>query len=263
MNMMGSRLNALLNVAGLFLVLAVNALANILPINGYNTGQISGFYPNFFVPAGFTFGIWGIIYFLLIGFVFCSLFAAFGKFNEAAKTAINKAGPYFLATCVLNAGWIVAWHYLYLGLSLAIMVAFLLVLLRLYIAIRPMKNQMPFFYRLWTFHGFVVYLAWICVATIANVTALLVGVGWQGEPLSPQIWSMIMILVALVLGVFMVGKQKQPAFGFVLAWAFWGIYSAQSPESRMIGLTAGPAWAFIFSLTVTILIKSKTKSLPG
>jgi hypothetical protein len=72
-----------------------------------------------------------------------------------------------------------------------------------------------------------------------------------------------MILVALVLGVFMVGKQKQPAFGFVLAWAFWGIYSAQSPESRMIGLTAGPAWAFIFSLTVTILIKSKTKSLPG
>ena len=259
---MGFRVNALLNVAGLFLVLAVNALANILPINGYNTGQISSFYPNFFVPAGFTFGIWGIIYFLLIGFVFCSLFAAFGKFNESAKTTIKEAGPYFLATCVLNAGWIVAWHYLYLGLSLAIMVAFLLVLLRLYIAIRPMKNQMPFFYRLWTFHSFVVYLAWICVATIANVTALLVGFGWQGEPLSPEVWSMTMIVVALVLGVFMVGEQKQPAFGFVLAWAFWGIYSAQSPESKMIGFTAGPSLSFIFALTVAILIKSKTKSLP-
>jgi hypothetical protein len=163
----------------------------------------------------------------------------------------------------LNAGWILAWHYLYLGISLAIMIAFLVTLLLLYIAIRPMKNQMPFFYRLWTYHAFVVYLAWISVATIANVTALLVGFGWQGEPLSPQIWSMIMILVALVLGVFMVGKQKQPAFGFVLAWAFWGIYSAQSPESRMIAFTAGPSLSFIFSLTVTILIKSKTKSLPG
>ncbi len=259
---MGSKLNALLNVAGLSLVLAVNALANILPINGYNTGQISALYPNYFVPAGFTFSIWGVIYLLLIGFVFCSLFAAFGKFNDAAKACIEKAGPYFLITCVLNAGWILAWHYLYLGISLAIMIAFLVTLLLLYIAIKPMKNQVPLFYRLWTYHAFVVYLAWICVATIANVTALLVGFGWQGEPLSPQIWSMIMILVALVLGVFMVGKQKQPAFGFVLAWAFWGIYSAQSPESRMIGFTAGPSLSFIFSLTVTILIKSKTKSLP-
>ena len=260
---MGSKLNALLNVAGLSLVLAVNALANILPINGYNTGQISALYPNYFVPAGFTFSIWGVIYLLLIGFVFCSLFAAFGKFNDAAKACIKKAGPYFLITCVLNAGWILAWHYLYLGMSLAIMIAFLVTLLLLYIAIRPMKNQLPFFYRLWTYHAFVVYLAWICVATIANVTALLVGFGWQGEPLSPQVWSMIIILVALLLGIFMVGKQKQPAFGFVLAWAFWGIYSAQSPESRMIAFTAGPALTFIFSLTVTILIKSKTKSLPG
>ena len=258
---MGFRINALLNVAGLFLVLAVNALANILPINGYNTGQVSGFYPNFFVPAGFTFGIWGIIYFLLIGFVCCGLFAAFGKFNEAAKTTIKKAGPYFLATCVLNAGWIVAWHYLYLELSLAIMVAFLLVLLRLYIAIRPMKNQMSFIYRLWTFHAFVVYLAWICVATIANVTALLVGVGWQGEPLSPQIWSMVMILIALVLGIFMVGKQKQPAFGFLLAWAFWGIYAKQSTESWAVGTTAGAAACFILSLTFTILIKSKKSAV--
>jgi len=73
---------------------------------------------------------------------------------------------------------------------------------------------------------------------------------------------MIMIVVALVLGIFVVGEQKQPAFGFVLAWAFWGIYSAQSPESKMIGFTAGLCLSFIFSLTVAILIKSTTKSLP-
>lgn len=254
---MGSRLNALLNVAGLCLVLAVNALANILPINGYNTGQVSGFYPNYFVPAGFTFGIWGIIYFLLIGFVFCSVFAAFGKFNAAAKAAINKAGPYFLATCLLNAGWILAWHYLYLGLSLFIMLAFLLVLVLLFLAIRPFKNEMPFFYRLWVYHPFLVYLGWISVATIANATALFVGIGWQGEPLSAQAWSIIMILIALLLGIFMVGRLKQPAFGFVLAWAFFGIYAKQSIESRSVGMMAGAAACFILSLTLTILFKSK------
>lgn len=254
---MGPKLNALLNVAGLCLMLAVNALANILPINGYNTGQVSGFYPNFFVPAGFTFGIWGIIYFFLIGFVFCSLFAAFGKFNESARAAINKAGPYFLVTCLLNAGWIVAWHYLYLGLSLVIMLSFLVTLILLFIAIQGFKNEMPFFYRLWVYHPFLVYLGWISVATIANVTALFVGIGWQGEPMSAQSWSVIMILVALLLGIFMVGRLKQPAFGFVLAWAFYGIYVKQSVGSWGVGMTAGAAAIFIFSLTLTILIKFK------
>lgn len=257
---MGARLNALLNVFGLVIVLTVNALANILPINGYNTGQISGFYPNFFVPAGFTFGIWGIIYFLLIGFVFCSLFAAFGKFNATAKTAIDKAGPYFLITCLLNAGWIVAWHYLYLGLSLAIMIAFLASLILLFLSIRPIKNEMPFFYRLWVYHPFLVYLGWISVATIANVTALFVGIGWQGEPLSPQYWSIIMILIALLLGVFMVGRLKQPAFGFVLGWAFWGIYAKQATEAWAVGVTSGAAACFILSLTLTILFKFKKAS---
>jgi translocator protein len=47
-------------------VVTVNALASILPINGYNTGQISAFYPNYFVPAGFTFSIWGLIYLFLL-----------------------------------------------------------------------------------------------------------------------------------------------------------------------------------------------------
>ena len=257
---MSAKLNALLNVLGLIIVLSVNALANILPINGYNTGQISGFYPNFFVPAGFTFGIWGIIYFLLIGFVFCSLFAAFGKFNEAAKAAINKAGPYFLITCLLNAGWIVAWHYLYLGLSLVIMIAFLVLLILLFMSIRPLKNKMPFFYRLWVYHSFLVYLGWISVATIANVTALFVGIGWLGGPLSPQTWSIIMILIALLLGIFMVGRLRQPAFGFVLAWAFWGIYAKQSTEAWNVGVTAGAAACFILSLTLTIQFKFKKSS---
>jgi len=92
---MRSKFDAFLNLIGLVMVLTVNALANILPINGYNTGQVSGFYPNYFVPAGFTFAIWGIIYLLLIGFVFCSFFSAFGRFDEAGKKAIDSLSPFF------------------------------------------------------------------------------------------------------------------------------------------------------------------------
>jgi len=76
---MGARLNALLNVFGLVIVLTVNALANILPINGYNTGQISGFYPNFFVPAGFNLWYLGNHLFFAYRVCFLQSFCSFWK----------------------------------------------------------------------------------------------------------------------------------------------------------------------------------------
>lgn len=40
-------------------MLTANALANILPINGKSTGEVSDSYSNLFAPAGVTFSIWG------------------------------------------------------------------------------------------------------------------------------------------------------------------------------------------------------------
>ena len=43
----------------------INAAANLLPINGNTSGEVSDSYPNLFAPAGYTFVIWGVIYLLL------------------------------------------------------------------------------------------------------------------------------------------------------------------------------------------------------
>jgi hypothetical protein len=247
----------ILNLLGFALVLTMNALANILPINGYNTGQVSAFYPNYFVPAGFTFGIWGIIYLLLMGYVICSLLSALPSFPEKARQLVVKTSPYFLVTCLLNASWIVAWHYLYLGLSLFIMLAFLVTLIALFLSINKSKFELRPFYRFWIYHPFVVYLGWISVATIANFTALFVGIGWQGEPFAATTWSVVLITIALLLGIILVGVKKEPAYGFVLAWAFFGIYSSQLKDAPVVGYTAAIASSFILALTLTILIKFK------
>ncbi len=257
---MPSKLNALLNVVGLILVLTLNALANILPINGYNTGQISAFYPNYFVPAGFTFSIWSIIYIMLIGFVVCSIAATGKKMNEYAKQSIKMASPYFQLTCLLNSAWILLWHYLYLAASVAVMILFLVVLILLYLKIFQFKRQLTSFMKFWIHHTFVVYLAWICVATIANFTALFVGIGWQGSPLNATTWSVVMIIIALILGIFFVGKRKEPAYGYVLSWALIGIYARQMPVAKNVGMVAALAVCVLLALTITILIKSRKPS---
>ena len=42
-------------------VVSVGAAANILPIAGQRTGDVSAKYSSLFTPAGYTFGIWSLI----------------------------------------------------------------------------------------------------------------------------------------------------------------------------------------------------------
>jgi hypothetical protein len=257
---MNLKLNAFLNLLGLAFVIAVNALANILPINGLNTGQISGFYPNYFVPAGFTFSIWGIIYVMLIGFVVFTMAIAFGAGDAASEKIMQAISFNFQITCLLNAGWILAWHYLQLGFSLVIMVGLLIFLCKIFLRIQKIERPSRASYIFWLQQPFVVYLAWISVATIANVTALLVGIGWQGGFLSPAVWSTSMIIIGFALGNYFILRYKQYGYAFVLSWAFFGIYSSQVNASEMVGYTALFSCSALLALSLVNMLSNRLKS---
>ena len=58
-----------------FLAMVItNSLANIIPINGQNTGEVSDSYQNLFAPAAITFSIWGLIYLLLAIYTLYQIF---------------------------------------------------------------------------------------------------------------------------------------------------------------------------------------------
>jgi hypothetical protein len=221
-------------------VIAVNALANILPINGYNTGQISAFYPNAFVPAGFTFSIWGVIYLLLLSYTIGFTFYSFKpQQHPKAFKFIERVNTYFLLTCVFNMSWIVAWHYLQIELSVLIMLLFLSTLIQLFLKTKSMANDLTLIQRFILQTPFIVYLGWISVATIANITALLVAYKWTALSIAPVYWSAAMILIAIVLALLMVKKFQVISFTLVVAWALWGIYNAQGPAAPILArLTA-------------------------
>ena len=223
-----------------FGVIAVNALANILPINGYNTGQISAFYPNAFVPAGFTFSIWGVIYLLLlsytIGFTYYSIKR---QQHPKAYRFIDRVNTYFLLTCIFNMAWIVAWHYLQIELSVLIMLLFLSTLIQLFLKTSTMVHDLTLAQKFILQTPFIVYLGWISVATIANITALLVAYKWTAFSIAPVYWSAAMILIAILLAVLILKKFKTVSFALVVAWALWGIYNAQGPAVPILArLTA-------------------------
>jgi hypothetical protein len=243
-------------------VIAVNALANILPINGYNTGQISAFYPNAFVPAGFTFSIWGVIYLLLFSYTIGYTYFTFKRRQYPKAFAfIERINLYFLLTCVFNMTWILAWHYLQIELSLVIMLLFLSTLIQLFLISNTMANALTTTQKFILQTPFIVYLGWISVATIANSTALLVAYKWNAFSISPIYWSAAMILIAIVLAMLMLKKFKAVPFALVVAWALWGIYHAQGPAAPILAnLTAGGIGVLITASLFTFFnknIKSK------
>lgn len=235
----------LINALTLACMLVVNALANALPLNGKNTGEISDSYPVLFTPAGYVFSIWGLIYIALIGFAVFQALPA-----QRANDRINRIGGWFALSNVLNMAWLFAWHWEVLWLSVVFMVGLLACLLVIYTRLEiglhartsPMEQTMVDF-------PFSLYLGWISVATIANVSAALYASGWNGFGLAPQVWTVIMIIVAAVLGLLMIQRRNALAYPAVLIWALIGI-RVRPDQNETVG-TAAAAAAFLILLYLT------------
>ena len=198
-------------------MVAVNFLANALPINNRSTGAISDAYPNLFAPAGLTFSIWGLIYLLLGGFV-AYLFV---KKESHTEEVLKKINSLFIATSLANISWIFAWHYDYIGLSVLIMAILLFLLIRIADILRA-ENFTPR-EKLVSWAPFSVYFGWITVATIANITVFLVSIGWKGFGISDFVWASIVLIVGAIIGIARMLKDKNIAYGLVLVWAYFGI----------------------------------------
>jgi hypothetical protein len=159
----------LINALTLAGMLVVNALANALPLNGKNTGEISDSYPVLFTPAGYVFSIWGLIYIALIGF---AVFQALP--GQKTNPRINRIGGWFALSNILNMAWLFAWHWEVLWLSVVFMLGLLASLLVIYtrLEIGVHARTSPLEQALVDF-PFSLYLGWISVATIANLSAAL------------------------------------------------------------------------------------------
>ena len=211
---------AVFNTLGFSGVLTVNALANILPINGMNTGQVSALYPSLFTPAGITFSIWSVIYLLLMGFVVLQWIRIR---NEKYSILFSKISFLFMLSCLFNMAWIIAWHYLFVWLSVGIMLGLLLTLISIFLI---MEKQAIKEFPDYTFIKlpFTIYLAWICVATIANISTALVSESWHGIILSEEGWTIALMGVAAALAMYITLRFIKPAFTAVVIWALIGIF---------------------------------------
>ncbi len=212
------------NIVGFIITIIVNYLSNALPLNGRTAKELSDLNPNLFVPAPFTFSIWGFIYLLLTCFI---IYQASDLFSKSKKELahVEKIGWLFFISCLLNAGWLISWHFQMLPLSFVIMIAYLTTLILIYQRLEVGKEKGAWRERLLVRLPFQVLLGWISIATIANATAVLVSLGFTGGGIEERIWAMIMISIGGVLALLMLFRKWDIAYSLVVVWALYGIIS--------------------------------------
>ncbi len=233
-------------------MIMMNGLANALPLNGRNTGEVSASYPSLFTPAGITFLIWSLIYLLLAAHVLYQL----GLFRDGPETPeqsalLNRIGLLFSISSLANTAWIFAWHYDYIALSAILTTVILICLARISITLRGanLVGRQRWFVGL----PFSVYFGWATVATVANIVVLLVKLKWDGFGLAPSTWAVIIVLVAAAIGTVTMLRNRDAAYGLVLIWAFSGILLRQISSGGLAGRYPQVITAVVVSLVVFVL----------
>ena len=230
------------------LMIIVNILANSLPINGQTTGEVADSYPNLFAPAGITFAIWGLIYLLLACFTLYLLGFFRGKLDTIKADMLNKVGLVFSISSIANAAWIFSWHYNKIPLSMLLMIVILicLIVINCIVVNEKLTTREKFFIRL----PFSVYFGWITVATIANVTTLLVSLGWNGFGLPEPFWAVVIIIVGMLIGSTTIIRNRDIAYDLVMVWAYVGILIKHISKNGF----AGQYPAVIYTVIACVII---------
>lgn len=210
------------NGIALVSTIIINYLSNTGAINGKTIGGVSDKLITHFTPAGYAFSIWGFIYLLLIGFIF---YQGRSLFSNSTKSddAVLRIGWWFVLSCIANSAWVFLWLYGYTGISCLFILLLLFSLMQIIYRCRLELDYETYTHILFVAWPFVFYAGWVTVASIANISAYLNKIEWDGFGVSDDNWAIVLIVIAVIINLKAIYDRNLREFALVGAWALIAI----------------------------------------
>lgn len=246
---------SILNLLSVILVILINYASQSLRFNETTIGEVSNSYFNLFTPAGYAFAIWGLIFITLLAYGIFQVRRAYNSKNQSFL--IEQTSFWFVTANLLNCMWVFAFSFEYTGLSVLIMLGILSCLLQIILKTNMNQERTTRSIALFGWLPIGMYSGWISVATIANVAAYFSKLNWNGAPFSEIQWTIIMIVIATFVNVYMVWKRHIYVFGLVGVWALFAIYVRHSTEITLIATTALICATTLAILTLILFIRQR------
>jgi hypothetical protein len=224
------------------------------PINEASGGALSATATPI-APDGPAFAIWSVIY---VGLLAYAVWQFLPKQSGAERH--RRLGYWVAASLLLNAAWILSVQFDQLWLSLPVIVALLGVLARAFVlCLRyPPSGTVE---AIVTDGTLGLYLGWVSIATAANATAVLVASGFDGFGLDSDVWAVLVLAVAGIVGIVVaVTGRGRIAPALALAWGLaWVAVGRLAGE--LVSVPAGVAAivAAVVVLAVTALARVRAR----
>lgn len=214
----------ILTVVAIVATFLVNAWSNLFPINGMSIGEIANtnFAEVLVIPANYAFAIWGVIYVGLIAFGIYQL-----QPSQRQNPILRRVDYLLIASCVVQALWVVFFLLRQFWLSVVAMLGILLLLIGIYLQLKTSPHRVNRQEKWCAQIPFSIYLGWISVATIVNIASALYDSNWNGG-ISPEIWAVILMLIGATIAIVITLRYQDIAYPLVLVWALVAIAVRQS-----------------------------------
>ncbi len=221
---MGNTKKAWINGIFLAVTLVINTLGALGVFNGLSQKQVSDMFPTLITPSPSTFSIWSLIYSLLIASVILMIVKQKDSYYRQATSRLTLLFP---LSCMMNIAWIVAFSYVQIELSVLFIFGLVLTLALICKQLLHIQEGGRWLLPL----SFGLYTGWLFIATVVNISAALVKLGWNGFGLADEIWAAIILIVAVLLVIGVQLSLRNAVFPLPVAWAYFGIYQfLKSPE---------------------------------
>ncbi|HHP7245553.1 MAG TPA: tryptophan-rich sensory protein [Elainellaceae cyanobacterium] len=226
---------------------AVNALSNVVPINGLTIGEISNleFGGVMIIPANYAFAIWGLIYLGLFAFGAYQM-----RLAQRENPRLQRGGYWLAIACLIQIVWVFLFLNRSFWLSVVAMIGILLSLIRYYVPLGIGIEKVSRRDRWLIDVPISIYLGWISVATVVNVASALYSVNWTGWGISESAWTIIMLWVTTAIAAVIAIRRIDIPYTCVIIWAFVAIAVRQS-DTIWIVVTA-IATSVILALIVLV-----------
>lgn len=168
-------------------------------------------------PGGPAFAIWSVIY---LGLLVCAVWQALPA--QRTNPRVRSIGWLMAASMVGNAAWILVVQAGWLTVSVVVIVGLLMVLV--VILERLLDSPPASRWEAVVVDGtFGLYLGWVTIATIANITAALSAADVGDLGLGGTGWSVVLLVAAATIGVAFAVHTRgwfsvNLALGWGLAW---------------------------------------------
>jgi len=144
-----------------------------------------------------------------------------------------------------------------------VMVALLLTLIAIWQRLRePRPGAAPAAQGWLVALPFSVYLGWISIATIANVSQMLYHAGFRGVIVPESIWAVGVLGLGLAIATVMVVRRRDVAYGAVIAWAYGGIAVKQAGTELLSAFAVAGA-VYVLALMVIVIIRARPGTTPA